>query len=155
MQQEQTNYSLLARQLTALLEGQRDRVTNQSQFAALIYHSLTDISWAGFYWINQSGHLSLGSYQGNIACAQIAMGEGVCGKVAQQKQGLLVADVNQFDGHIACDAGSQSELVYPVIKNEQLVGVFDIDSYSLERFRPSDLEGIGRLIEIFIQSTDF
>jgi len=154
-QQGQPSYSLLVNQLAALLEGQRDFVTNQSQFAALIFHSLTDISWAGFYWSKENSHLNLGSYQGNIACAQIAIGEGVCGKVAQQKQAHLVSDVNQFDGHIACDLGSQSELVYPIIKNEQLLGVFDIDSYSLGRFNQADLEGIGSLIDIFMRSTDF
>ncbi|MDQ7049766.1 MAG: GAF domain-containing protein [Enterobacterales bacterium] len=121
MQHAQTSYSLLAKQLTALLESQPDFVTNQSQFAALVYHSLADISWAGFYWINKDAFLSLGSFQGKIACAKIAVGEGVCGKVAQQKQGRIVADVNQFEGHIACDAGSKSELVYPIIKNEKLI----------------------------------
>jgi len=155
MLSEQPSYSLLAKQLTALLAGQRDFITNQSQFAALIYHSLLDISWAGFYWVSQPTHLSLGSFQGNIACAQITMGEGVCGTVAQQKRAHIVDNVNQFEGHIACDAGSQSELVYPIIKNKQLLGVFDIDSYSLERFSQADLEGIGVLIDIFMQSTDF
>lgn len=165
MPQNTTQYTLLAKQLTGLLDSnlidrglidsQRNFLSNQAQFAALVYQSMTDISWAGFYWMNKATDLTVGSYQGPIACASIELGEGVCGKVAEHKQSLVVADVNQFDGHIACDVGSQSELVCPVINRGELIGVFDMDSYSRGRFTLQDQLGIEALLKIFVEKTDF
>ncbi len=155
MQQLNNQYSLLLKQLNEVLTQEGDFLSQQSQFTALIFNSLEEVSWAGFYWLKADDCLSVGSYQGPIACAKIPLGRGVCGKVAETKQSLVVQDVNQFIDHIACDAGSQSELVCPIVKNNQLLGVFDMDSYKLARFSHSDQQGIEALIKLFVETTCF
>lgn len=144
-------YENLAGQLSSLLEGEHDVVANAANCAALLYHSLPDVNWAGFYFFKE-GELVLGPFQGNPACVRIAMGKGVCGTAAQLKQTIVVENVHEFPGHIACDSASNSEIVVPLIKDGRLIGVLDVDSPSLARFDDEDAQGLNDLAEIFLQA---
>jgi L-methionine (R)-S-oxide reductase len=148
-------YSLLGKQLAALLEGESNPITNLSQFSALIFNSLSQVNWAGFYLMTSDSLLQLGPFQGQVACTKIPIGKGVCGTAAKSRQSQLVADVNQFAGHIACDSRSRSEVVCPLVLNGQLIGVFDLDSPELNRFDQQDQYGIECLVQILIDKTDF
>ncbi|AMO99344.1 putative sensor with GAF domain [Collimonas arenae] len=139
------DYSLLARQITSILESERNQTANAAQFSAFIYQSLADLNWAGFYWTapakkavagSDAEELLVGPFQGKVACARIPFGKGVCGTAAAERRTILVPDVHAFAGHIACDSASNAEIVIPVIKDGRVLGVFDIDSPSLNRFRP-------------------
>jgi GAF domain-containing protein len=145
-------YANLAAQLRSLLEGERDFIANAANFASLLFHSLPDLNWAGFYLL-RDGELVLGPFQGKPACVRIAMGKGVCGTAAEQRQTILVDNVHDFPGHIACDSASNSEIVVPLVKEEQLIGVLDLDSPSLARFDDEDAKGLNELVEIFIDSS--
>lgn len=144
-------YANLQMQLRSLLEGERDFIANAANCAALLYHSLPDVNWAGFY-LYKEGELVLGPFQGNPACVRIAMGKGVCGTAAELKQTVVVDNVHEFPGHIACDSASNSEIVVPLIRNTQLIGVLDLDSPSLGRFDEEDAKALNELAEIFIQA---
>ena len=144
-------YENLQSQLRSLLEGEHDFIANAANFAALLYGSLPDVNWAGFY-LYKEGELVLGPFQGNPACVRIELGKGVCGAAAQLKQTLIVANVNEFPGHIACDSASNSEIVVPLIKDEQLIGVLDLDSPSFARFDEDDALGLNALGEVFLQA---
>jgi L-methionine (R)-S-oxide reductase len=146
-------YSNLAAQLRSLLEGERDFIANAANFSALLYHSLPDLNWAGFY-LQKDGELVLGPFQGQPACVRIALGKGVCGTAAEQRQTVLVDNVHEFPGHIACDSASNSEIVVPLIKQDRFVGVLDLDSPSLARFDDEDASGLNELVEIFMASFD-
>jgi len=146
-------YTLLCKQLTSLLEGETNFITNLSQFSALVFNSLTEVNWAGFYLMNDDSFLQLGPFQGQVACTKIPIGKGVCGTAAETRQSQLVRDVDQFEGHIACDSRSRSEIVCPVIFNGKLVGVFDVDSPELGRFSEEDRDGIEALVEILVAGT--
>lgn len=148
-------YSLLCKQLTALLEGDANPVTNLSQFSALVFNNLAQVNWAGFYLTASDSLLQLGPFQGQVACTKIPIGKGVCGTAAKLKQTQLVADVDQFEGHIACDSRSRSEVVVPVIVAGHLIGVFDLDSPELNRFDESDQFGIENMVQILIDHSDF
>ncbi len=150
-----SEYRLLEKQLSALFDGEKNPLTNLSQFAALIFNSLEAINWAGFYLVIDSAKLKLGPFQGQVACTNINFGEGVCGFAAHNRESLLVADVDKFDGHIACDSRSRSELVCPLIIDGTLIGVFDIDSPALNRFKQEDLDGIQALLQVLITSTSW
>jgi len=145
-------YANLQSQLRSLLESERDFIANAANFSALLYHSLPDLNWAGFY-LSKGEELVLGPFQGKPACVRIAMGQGVCGTAAQQRQTILVDNVHDFPGHIACDSASNSEIVVPLIKHERLLGVLDLDSPSFARFDDEDAQGLNELVEIFIDST--
>lgn len=127
------NYRLLIQQLQALLEGEYNKIANLSNASALLNQFLSDVNWVGFY-LMENGELVLGPFQGLPACIRIPLGKGVCGTSAKEQKTILVEDVHQFPGHIACDAASQSEIVIPIIKEGQLIGVLDIDSPSKSRF---------------------
>ena len=142
-------YATLATQLSSLLEGERDLIANAANFASLVYHSLPDINWAGWYF-EKDGELVLGPFQGNPACVRIAVGKGVCGTAAQQRETILVDDVHEFPGHIACDSASNSEIVIPLISEGRLIGVLDLDSPSRARFDDDDARGLNELVEIFL-----
>jgi L-methionine (R)-S-oxide reductase len=144
-------YASLQSQLRGLLEGEHDFIANAANCAALLYHSLPDLNWAGFY-LYKEGELVLGPFQGNPACVRIALGKGVCGCAAHLKQTLVVENVHDFPGHIACDSASNSEIVVPLIKDEQLIGVLDLDSPSMARFDEEDARGLNELAETFVQS---
>ena len=142
-------YQELARQLAALIEGESDLVANSANMAALIYHGLPELNWAGFYFARQ-GELVLGPFQGKPACVRIPWGEGVCGTAAARSAAIVVPDVHEFPGHIACDPQSRSELVVPLIANNRVLGVLDIDSPVPGRFDEEDRAGCERLIAIFL-----
>lgn len=146
-------YSSLAAQLRSLLEGETDFIANAANFAALLYHSLPDLNWAGFY-ILRDDELVLGPFQGQPACVRIAMGKGVCGTAAAQRQTILVDNVHDFPGHIACDSASNSEIVVPLIKQGRLIGVLDLDSPTHARFDDDDARGLNELAEIFVNMSD-
>ncbi len=147
-------YSELLEQARALLADERDRTANAANLASLIFHSLPDLNWAGFYFM-KSGELVLGPFQGKPACVRIPIGKGVCGTAARDKRTLVVPDVENFPGHIACDSASRSEIVVPVMRNVEVLGVLDLDSPSLARFDAEDALGLEELVSLFVQSTDF
>jgi putative methionine-R-sulfoxide reductase with GAF domain/alkylhydroperoxidase family enzyme len=142
-------YHDLAVELAALLQGERDRVANLANTAALIFHRLPELNWAGFY-LRNGDELVLGPFQGKPACVRIRIGEGVCGAAAARGAAVLVDDVHEFPGHIACDAASRSELVVPLIENGEVIGVLDLDSPLTGRFSQADREGCERLVELFV-----
>ena len=145
-------YAGLLAQLRSLLESERDFIANAANFSSLLYHSLPDVNWAGFYLL-KDGELVLGPFQGKPACVRIEMGKGVCGTAAQQRQTVMVDNVHEFPGHIACDSASNSEVVVPIIKNEELYGVLDLDSPLFARFDDDDARGLNELVQVFIDST--
>jgi L-methionine (R)-S-oxide reductase len=142
-------YDGLARQLAALIDGERDLVANCANMAALIYHGLSELNWAGFYFARQ-GELVLGPFQGKPACIRIAWGEGVCGAAAARGSAIVVPDVHEFPGHIACDPESRSELVVPLVDDGRVLGVLDLDSPVAGRFDEDDRAGCERLVAIFL-----
>jgi len=144
-------YSELARDLRALLTGEQDLVANAANTAALIWDALPDLNWSGFY-LYKSGELVLGPFQGKPACVRIALGKGVCGTAAERRETMLVEDVHAFPGHIACDAASNSELVVPLLRGAELLGVLDLDSPKHARFKEVDARGLERLARIFVDS---
>jgi len=141
-------YRELAKQLHALVDNESDAVANMANCAALLFNSVPDLNWAGFYLL-QEGVLVLGPFQGKPACIRIPVGRGVCGTAAAQRETIRVADVNLFPGHIACDSASQSEIVVPLRrKNGELIGVLDVDSPTLDRFDAADQTGLETLATI-------
>jgi L-methionine (R)-S-oxide reductase len=144
-------YKDLAAALEALIAGESDSVANMANAAALIWESLPDINWAGFYR-NVEGELVLGPFQGRAACIRIPFGEGVCGAAAASREVQLVEDVHAFPGHIACDSASNSEIVVPIIRDGELVAVLDIDSPRHARFDEEDRAGCVRLGEILAKA---
>ena len=144
-------YSQLLADAAALFAGERDLTANSANLASLLYHSLPDLNWAGFYWMKK-GELVLGAFQGKPACVRIAVGRGVCGTAARERRTLVVPDVHQFEGHIACDSASNSEIVVPLILRGELLGVLDLDSPKLRRFAAVDQRGIEALAKIFLES---
>jgi L-methionine (R)-S-oxide reductase len=142
-------YEELAQQLAALIEGEADLVANSANMAALIYHGLPDLNWAGFYFARQQ-ELVLGPFQGKPACIRIPWGQGVCGTAAARGGPIVVPDVHKFPGHIACDPNSRSELVVTLIGNSRVLGVLDLDSPVPGRFDEDDRAGCERLVAIFL-----
>src|SRR5579871_4978400 len=126
-------YRELSLMAEGLFRGERDAVANAANLSGLLWMGLENINWAGFYFL-RGGELVLGPFQGKPACVRIAVGSGVCGTAAARRQSVLVEDVHAFPGHIACDAGSESELVVPLVKNGEIIGVLDLDSPRLARF---------------------
>jgi GAF domain-containing protein len=144
-------YRHLAHQARALMEGETDRIANAANMAALVMHSLSDLNWAGFYFYDGT-ELVLGPFQGKPACLRIPLNKGVCGTAATTRQAQCVADVHAFPGHIACDAASRSELVIPLFHQEQLIGVWDLDSPVPARFDAEDQAGMQVLCDIYMQA---
>lgn len=143
----------LAAQARALLSGQRDRIANAANLSALLYMELPDINWAGFYFL-QGDKLVLGPFQGKPACVSIPLGQGVCGTAAVSRTTQRVADVQAFAGHIACDLDSRSEIVVPLVKHEQLIGVLDIDSPQPDRFSAKEQALLEEIALIYLESID-
>ena len=146
-------YERLAEELAALLTGERDLIASAANTAALLFHRLDNVNWAGFYF-RQGDQLVLGPFQGHPACVRIALGKGVCGTAASQAKTIVVPDVHAFPGHIACDAASQSEVVVPISFEDHVIGVLDVDSPNLERFDSADARGLERVIGVFCDATD-
>jgi L-methionine (R)-S-oxide reductase len=144
-------YDALADSLVGLLDGEDDLVANAANAASLIWHTLPDLNWAGFYFV-RGDELVLGPFQGRPACVRIALGKGVCGTAAARRTSVLVTDVHAFPGHIACDEASRSELVVPIPRGDELIGVLDLDSPRLARFDDEDRRGCERLVRIFVAS---
>lgn len=146
-------YRLLTEQLKGLFEGEKNLIANAANMSALVYHQVPDLNWCGFYLFDGT-ELVLGPFQGKVACVRIALNRGVCGAAASSREIQLVKDVHSFPGHIACDVASQSEIVVPLVKNGQLVGVWDVDSPKLARFDEEDKAGMQALCEVFLASID-
>src|SRR5881227_4302307 len=144
-------YDRLASQLSSLLAGERDLTANAANLSALIFHALPDLNWAGSYF-KKDGELVLGPFQGKPACVRIRIGEGVCGTSAAKCETVIVPNVHEFPGHIACDSASNSEIVVPLKKGERLIGVLDLDSPLLSRFDEEDAVGLQRLVRILLAS---
>jgi L-methionine (R)-S-oxide reductase len=142
-------YRELSLQLSSLLEGERDSIANAANTAALLYRTLPDVNWVGFYFL-KGKELVLGPFQGQPACVRIAIGKGVCGASAERRESVVVPDVNAFPGHIACDSASRSELVVPLIQSGAIVGVLDLDSPSLARFDEADRKGCEELAAVYL-----
>jgi len=142
----------LQRSLSALLAGEDDAMANMANFAALVYATLPDLNWAGFYLL-RGGQLVLGPFQGRPACVRIAIGRGVCGAAVARRASIVVPDVHEFPDHIACDPLSRSELVVPFFKNGALRGVFDLDSPLPGRFDAADQAGIETALRLFTAAT--
>ncbi len=143
----------LAAQARALLSGQRDRIANAANLSALLYMELPDINWAGFYFL-QGEQLVLGPFQGKPACVSIPLGQGVCGTAAESRTTQRVADVQAFAGHIACDLDSRSEIVVPLVRQEHLIGVLDIDSPLPDRFSAKEQTLMEEIALIYLESID-
>ncbi len=148
-----SDYQSLAKQAKALLRDERDVIANSANFASLIYNGVRDINWAGFYFL-RGNDLVLGPFCGKPACSRITMGKGVCGQAAVRRQTIAVDDVRAFDGHIACDPVSRSEIVVPLVSAVALIGVFDVDSTRLARFTANDKVGIENLVHDFLTMID-
>jgi L-methionine (R)-S-oxide reductase len=146
-------YERIHADLAALLEGERDFIANAANCAALLYQSLPDINWAGFYLLKGSD-LVLGPFQGKPACVRIGPGRGVCGAAAAAKKTVVVANVHEFPGHIACDTDSNSEIVVPLIKGDHLLGVLDLDSPTLGRFDAVDRTGLQAIAATLVEASD-
>lgn len=153
-QEKRENPYWLVEQAEALLTGYSDPVANAANLSALLYLMLDDVNWVGFYFLRE-GRLLVGPFQGKPACVEIPLGKGVCGTAAASREILRVADVLSFDGHIACDIDSRSEIVLPLVRNGELLGVLDIDSPSPARFGPEDERLLQKIAELFVRSLDF
>ncbi|WP_026906480.1 GAF domain-containing protein [Paucisalibacillus globulus] len=144
------DYELLIKQLAALVHDEKDIIANLSNASALLNQFLNNVNWVGFYlW--KDDELVLGPFQGLPACIRISYGRGVCGTAVKERKTQLVEDVNQFPGHIACDSASQSEIVIPIIKNDEVFGVLDIDSPSLNRFDETDQVYLEKFVEEIVK----
>ena len=144
-------YNQLAAQLSSLLAGERDLIANAANFSSLIFHSLPDLNWAGFYFLKDD-ELVLGPFQGRPACVRITVGQGVCGTAAAKRVTTIVTNVHEFPGHIACDGASNSEIVIPLMKDSRLIGVLDLDSPVLARFDQEDAAGLEQLVRVLMSS---
>jgi L-methionine (R)-S-oxide reductase len=144
-------YQELLAQARALLSDETDRIANAANFSALVYHTLPELNWSGFYFFD-GAELVVGPFQGKPACVRIALGKGVCGTAAQTRETQVVRDVHAFPGHIACDSASQSEIVVPLIARDgTLVGVWDVDSPIVNRFDADDARGMEALCKLFME----
>jgi GAF domain-containing protein len=144
-------YAELARQLTALLTGNRHRIANAANAAALLYEALPEVNWLGFYFLEQ-GELVVGPFQGKPATVRISLGRGVCGRAAARRETIVVQNVHEFPDHIGCDSASNSEIAVPLVVSGELIGVLDVDSPRLARFDAEDRAGLERLAAIYLAS---
>jgi len=148
-------YAELETGARALLAGEHDLIANAANLAALLYWSLPQLNWAGFYLVEpERGDLLLGPFQGKPACVRIPIGRGVCGTAAARHETVVVPDVHAFPGHIACDSASNSEVVVPILRGDRLIGVLDLDSPVPGRFDDEDAAGLERLVRVFVESLD-
>ena len=140
-------YAEIHRNLNAVLTGESDLIANLANAAALLFWSLPAVNWTGFYLLKQA-ELVLGPFQGKIACVRIKLGQGVCGNAAEQRRTLVIPNIHEFAGHIACDSASNSEIVIPIVKNDALIGVLDIDSPEFARFDGDDKTELEKFVQI-------
>lgn len=144
-------YAQLLAQAKALMHGEHDRIANAANLSALLFHALSEVNWAGFYFFD-GRELVVGPFQGLPACVRIAIGRGVCGTAAATGNTQRIADVEAFPGHIPCDSASRSELVVPLRKGDLLVGVLDLDSPQLDRFDADDQAGLEAIAQAFVET---
>jgi GAF domain-containing protein len=147
-------YQSIADQLTGLLEGERDGLANAANVAALLNETLPTLNWVGFYFL-RDGELVLGPFQGKVACVRIAVGRGVCGTAARDRTIQVVADGDQFPGHVACDSASRSEVVVPLVHEGRVIGVLDLDSPVRARFDAEDAAGLERVARLLVDGSDW
>jgi L-methionine (R)-S-oxide reductase len=145
-------YREISVQLSGLFSGERNGLANAATMCALLSQMLPDVNWVGFYFL-QGGELVLGPFQGKVACVRIPLGRGVCGTAAARKEVLVVPDVNEFPGHIACDAASRSEIVLPLLQDGRLLGVLDLDSSNVSRFDHEDRDGLQAAADLLLHSS--
>ncbi|MEN9819601.1 MAG: hypothetical protein RL379_379 [Bacillota bacterium] len=144
-----SEYQTLLSATRGLLQDKQQPVSIYANLSALLKQTLTDVSWAGFYLYNGTA-LYLGPFQGKVACVDITLDRGVCGKSARERKTVVVPNVHEFPGHIACDEGSNSEIVIPIIKDKKLIGVLDIDSYTLNRFDLVDQKQLEAFVQLLV-----
>lgn len=144
-------YDQLYRQVEAIIGDESDIIANMANISALLFGTLSDVNWAGFYRLDDN-ELILGPFQGKVACIRIPVGKGVCGTAVAENATQRVDDVHQFSGHIACDAASNAEIVIPVRKNDKVIAVLDIDSIAFNRFDQLDQEGLERIVGLLESS---
>lgn len=149
-----TDYNILAQQIKSLAEDEPYFVPVLSNASALIYDNMENLNWAGFYLMDE-GSLVLGPFQGKVACIRIPLGKGVCGTAAGENKTMVVPNVHKFAGHIACDGASNSEIVIPIHRNGEVIGVLDIDSPIFDRFADEDQEGLEAFVRALEEVTDF
>lgn len=142
-------YAQLLSQARGLMHGESDRIANAANLSALLFNSLPDLNWAGFYFFDGT-ELVVGPFQGLPACIRIPLNKGVCGAAASTRETQLVEDVHAFPGHIACDAASRSEIVIPLVRDGQLIGVLDIDSPKVSRFDADDRDGLEKIAAAYL-----
>jgi L-methionine (R)-S-oxide reductase len=150
IQERSDDHGLFIAQLKALIEDEPDFLANMANMASLIYHTFSDLNWAGFYLLKENS-LVLGPFNGKPACTRIRLDQGVCGKAARTREVQNIADVHTFDGHIACDSASNSELVIPLIRNNEVLGVLDIDSVVFARFSEIDQTTMFEAVKILLK----
>ncbi len=143
-------YSELLPQIKSLVEGESDLIANLANVTSALKQAFPSFSWVGFYLMKE-GELVLGPFQGKLACTRIKVGSGVCGTAVLRKETIIVPDVEKFPGHIYCDPDSRSEIVVPIIKNGEVLGVLDIDSYELDNFDETDKFYLEKLVEILLE----
>ena len=153
MSEKKKLYTRIQDQAEGLMSGESDPIANAGNLAALLFMELPDINWAGFYFLKGT-ELVLGPFQGQPACVRIGLGKGVCGTAAHNRQPLIVDNVDEFAGHIACDGASQSEIVIPLLKEGVLIGVLDLDSPRLARFDQLDQDGLESLADLYLSGSD-
>lgn len=149
----QMDWDSLTAQARALLAGETDPVANAANLCALLFDAVPGINWVGFYF-HKDGELVVGPFQGKPACVRIPLGQGVCGTAAARRESVIVDDVHAFEGHIACDPGSNSEVVVPVLDGGRLFGVLDVDSPHHARFDSADRAGLESIARLYVESSD-
>jgi GAF domain-containing protein len=147
-------YRDLGQQLEGLLHGETDAIANAANTAALLFTTLPDLNWAGFYFLRKPDELVLGPFQGKPACVRITVGRGVCGTAVKERRTMLIEDVHAFADHIACDAASRSELVVPLFHGQNIVGVLDLDAPIPGRFDAADQRGIEAIAALYMKASD-
>jgi len=152
-EQREKNYKALYDSMKALIDNERDWIANMANVSSLLYHHLENVNWVGFY-LMRDGELVLGPFQGKPACIRIEVGSGVCGTAVKEKKAIIVDDVDQFKGHIACDTDSKSEIVIPLVKNGEIIGVLDIDSPLLNNFNEVDKIYLEKMVRYLIETSN-
>ena len=153
-QTQEFSYPQITAELAAILSGERDWLANLANTAAVLFHALPDLNWAGFY-LHKNDQLVLGPFQGKPACIRIALDRGVCGAAASRRRTLVVPDVHQFPGHIACDSASNAEIVVPLLLGDRLLGVLDLDSPTVGRFTEEDVRGLEAVATVLVHGCDW
>ena len=148
-----SQYSQLTDMARALMHGECDRVANAANLSSLVFHNLPDLNWVGFYFFDGQ-ELVVGPFQGQPACIRIALGKGVCGTAAATRETQRIADVDAFPGHIPCDSASRSELVVPLCRGDELIGVFDLDSPITDRFDADDQQGLEAIAAAWLETLE-